>query len=172
MPREKSKKPRKLHSARGNLYFYAPDESALIAGARSGGIADRRRLLDEISKQAVPFGDTPRPIQALVQKAFYLAAHSKDPAATLLKELGLKVRGRPSAQLTDDQESAIVSLAFDLHYENWRRGRKVRMSKANSERRNALACSVAISPQALDKKLDALVEAIERDLEWRRQEAE
>jgi hypothetical protein len=171
MPREKSKKPRKLHSARGNLYFLAPEESALILSARSGSLSARRRLLEEIAKQAVPAGDIPRPIQELVQKAFYSAAHSKDPAAVLVKELGLKVSGRPSAQLTTEQDSAIFSLACDLHGENWRRGRKVRMSKMNSERRNALARSIAVAPQALDKKLYALVEALEQDLEWRRQEA-
>jgi len=95
MPRKKSKNSRTLNSSRGNLYFFDPEESALISSARSGSLSARRRLLEEIAKQAVPAGDIPRPIQELVQKAFYSAAHSKDPAAALVKDLGLKVPGRP-----------------------------------------------------------------------------
>jgi len=172
MPRKKSKNSRKLKSNGGNLYFYAPEESALISSARSGSLPARRKLFEEIARQAVPAGNKPRPIQALVQKAFSLAARSTEPAPVLLRELGLNVPGRPRKDLTPEQDDAIFSLALDLYDENWRRGRKIRMSKTSSERCNALALRIGITPQALKKKLAVFVEAIEEDLEWRRQEAE
>lgn len=155
---------------KGNLYFLDLSADRLILRARHGSLEARRQLLQAVADQAVPDGDIPNPIQSLIKNAFSKAAQAAQPENELLKELGLRVVGRPRVELTEEQESAIFSLASELYGENWRRAEGCRMSKSCSTLRNQLANSIGITNSALDKILDDWVMGFEQDAELKRLE--
>ena len=157
---------------RGNLYFVDVASEHLICRARTGDDGARRQLLRVIADQAVPLGDTPNPIQNLIQVAFSKAARSPEPEKELLKQLGFRVVGRPPAVLSPEQQLEIINLASDLHIENWRKGNGIRMSKQCKGGAKRIAKSIGITTQGLDKILDRWVVAVEVYAEWRRNEAE
>lgn len=157
---------------RQNLKFFDPASDRLILRARAGSEDARRKLLQAIADQAVPSGGPPNPIQRLIQSAFAKAAAASTPENELLNQLGLRVAGRPRVELTDEQQDIVFSLASDLYAEHWRRASGVRMSKQCSVRRNQLAKSIGITPQAVNKILDEWVVGFEQDAEWKRGEAD
>lgn len=157
---------------RGNLAWFEPSMSRLITRARAGSLEARRQLLQAIADRVVPPGDIPNPIQTLIQNAFARAARAARPENELLKELGLRVAGRPRVDLTKEQEDAVFSLASELYCENWRRATGLRMSKSCSQRRNEVAFEIGITPQALDKILDEWVQAFQQHSELSKREAE
>jgi hypothetical protein len=155
---------------KGNLQFLDPMSDRLIFRARHGSLEARRQLLQVVADQAVPDGDLPNPIQSFIKNAFSKAAQAAHPENELLKELGLRVAGRPRVELTEEQENAIFSLASELYGENWRRATGCRMSKSCSTLRNQLANSIGITNSALDKILDDWVTGFERDAALKRLE--